>query len=228
MKLYPVTGLPAIIFIKPDGEELDRVEGYFGNKQFILDQLRPLRDGLDPLTVMEKKLAARPDSLPLLFNVMEKYLFRKREVEAVKLFDKIQKLDPQNAKSYTERAMSKMARYEESWHNDYPKASSYYRQMVERFPNSPSAGGMADAAFTSLYRVGRGAEWKDWICPLLDKSPGLGNLQRSVAMTALRWNQRGSCLAEAARRAAKLNPKQATYLDSVAVVLDGGAVSPRK
>jgi hypothetical protein len=228
MKLYPVTGLPAIIFIKPDGTELDRVEGYFGNRNVFLDAARPLRDGLDPLPFMETKLKASPDSLPLLLGVMEKYLFRKRETEAAAVYQKIQKLDPRNAQRTAERSMQMMARFEENWKADYMKANEYYRQMVERFPDSPSAGGNADAAFKSLYRIGRGGEWKDWICPVLDKYPNYGSLQRSVASTALVWGQRGDCFAQAARRAAKLYVPKAAYYDSIAVVLGGGAGGPGK
>lgn len=222
MKLYPITGLPAILFIKPDGNELDRVEGYSRGRVFFLDAIRPLRNGLDPLPTMEKKLAARPDSLPLLLGVMEKYLFRKRDVDAQKVYDRIQKLDPQNTKGAAERSMQMMARFEENWKVDYVKSYGYYTQMVERFPNSPSAGGNADGAFKALYRIGRGAEWKDWICPVLEKNPTIGNLQRSAAMTAFVWYQRGDCFAKAARRAARLNAGKPAYMDSIAVILEGG------
>jgi hypothetical protein len=227
MKLYPVTGLPSIIFIKPDGTELDRVEGYSRGRVAFLDAVRPLRNGLDPLVPMEKKLQAKPDSLPLLLGVMEKYLFRKRDAEAMLIYKRIQNLDPKNAKGSAERSMGMMARFQENWYGDYPKAFQYYTQMVERFPTSPSAGGNADAAFKALYRVGRGAEWKDWICPVLEKNPDNGSLQRSAAMTAFIWSQRGDCFAKAARRAARLNAGKPAYLDSVAVILEGGT-PPRK
>jgi thiol-disulfide isomerase/thioredoxin len=228
MKLYPITGLPAILFIKPDGTELDRVEGYSRGRVFFLDAMRPLRNGLDPLPTMEKKLAAKPDSLPLLLGVMEKYLFRKRDVEAMSVYERIQKLDPKNAKGSAERSMQMMARFEENWKVDYVKSYGYYTQMVERFPESPSAGGNADGAFKALYRIGRGAEWKDWICPVLEKYPTIGNLQRSAAMTAFVWYQRGDCFAKAARRAAKLNVGKPAYLDSIAVILEGGTAPPKK
>jgi hypothetical protein len=228
MKLYPVTGLPSIIFIKPDGTELDRVEGYFRGRVFFLDATRPLRNGLDPLPTMEKKLQARPDSLPLLLGVMEKYLFRKREAEAMSIYQRIQKLDPQNAKGSAERSMQVMARFEENWKVDYAKSFEYHTQMVERFPDSPSAGGNADGAFKALYRIGRSDEWKDWICPVLEKYPTMGSLQRSAAMTAFVWYQRGECFAKAARRAARLNVGKPAYLDSIAVILEGGTVPPKK
>jgi hypothetical protein len=228
MKLYPVTGLPAIIFIQPDGTELDRVEGYSRGRVAFLDAARPLRNGLDPLKGMEKKLQAKPDSLPLLLGVLEKYLFRKRDTDAEAIYQRIQKLDPQNARYAAERSMQMMARYQENWKVDYPKAFDYYKMMVERFPNSPSSGGNADAAYKALYRVGRGPEWKDWICPILEKNPTMGTLQRTAAMTALTWNQRGDCFAKAARRAAKLNVGKPAWFDSIAVVLEGGSAAPRK
>ena len=103
--------------------------------------------------------------MPLLERLQNAAIFRKRDVEATSIYDRIQKLDPKNARGSAERSMQMMARFEENWRNDYAKAYTYYTQIVERFPESPSAGGNADAAFKALYRIGRGAEWKDWICP---------------------------------------------------------------
>jgi hypothetical protein len=223
MQLYPVTGLPAVIFLKPDGTELDRVEGYFGQRNVFLDAARPLSNGIDPLERMEKRLQARPDSLPLLIGVLEKYLWRKRDTEAQKVYQRILTLDPQNGMRTAERAMGMMARYEENYKNDYGKAAGYYEAIVEKFPNSMSAGGIADAAFKALYRGGRSAEWKDWICPLLDKNPANASLQRSVAITALNWSQRGACFAKAARTAARLNAGgRPAFYDSIAVIFEGG------
>ncbi len=62
-KRYPITGLPCVVFIRPDGTEIDRVVGYETKSKF-LDEAGQLKNGIDPLPDMEKALAAHPDSLP--------------------------------------------------------------------------------------------------------------------------------------------------------------------
>jgi thioredoxin 1 len=79
---YPVTGLPAVIFIRPDGKEVDRVVGYMRGKQAFLGEALPLKDGIDRLPAMEEQLAAHPDSLPLILPVLERRLNRFQDQDA--------------------------------------------------------------------------------------------------------------------------------------------------
>jgi hypothetical protein len=221
MKRYPVTGLPAIIYLKGDGSELDRVEGYTDRNVF-LNSARPIHDGNDPLLAIEATLQKTPNSAPLLLQALEKYLFRKRGTDADSTYQRILRLDPANSMTAAEQAMRKMARFEENYTLDYAKAAEYSKQMAERFPNSPSVGGAVDGVFKALLRAGRSREWADWICPLLEKHPQAGTMQRAAAMTALHNGFRSPCFAQAARSAARLNVGKPAFMDSIAVVLEGG------
>lgn len=219
----PVTGLPSILFLRPDGTEIDRIEGYFSRSDF-LRQADDLRKGLDPLPALEVKLQNRPDSLPLVFDVLSRYLNRRRDAEADSLYTRILRLDPQNRTNYPERAIMRMARQAEYVGHDYDKTASYWKTMAELFPNASSIGGAVDGLHECMMMQGHPNEWLDWICGLLDKNPSLQNLNRSAAIVGLRWGYRSPCLAKAARVAsASPYPKQKAFMDSIAVVLEGGA-----
>ncbi len=57
---YPVTGLPAVIFIRPDGKEVDSVVGYMRGKQAFLGEALPLKDGIDRLPALEEQSGRPP------------------------------------------------------------------------------------------------------------------------------------------------------------------------
>lgn len=216
---YPVTGLPAIVFLRGDGTELDRVEGYFEKRRFYRE-VQPLVDGIDPLIEMEARLAARPDSLELAYQTLERYLNRGREEDADSLFARIMRL---KNTQYIEKAIVRMARYEEYVHHDLPKTLAYWKMLVEQYPASSSAGGAVNGAFKTMVQMGTAQEWDEWICPILDKNPKQGYLQRAAAMTALSNGFRGECFVKAARAARDLGAGKAAYMDSVATVLEGGS-----
>jgi hypothetical protein len=222
---YPITGLPAIIFLYPDGKELDRVEGYV-NKNSFLYQVKPLTAGVDPLIEMENRLAVKPDSLDLIFQVMERYLNRRRDADADSLYRRIIRVDVGNHRMFVERAIVRMARKAEYVDRDLAETLGYWKFMVEAYPTASSVGAAVDGAFKTMLSQGTGSEWPDWICPILEKNPNLGYLQRAAAMTALRAGFRRPCFAKAARLARDLGVGTAAYMDSVATVLDGGA-SPK-
>jgi thioredoxin-related protein len=51
-RLYPVLGLPLVIFIEPGGKEIGRVVGFRGLAEF-LTEARNLKAGVDPLPALE-------------------------------------------------------------------------------------------------------------------------------------------------------------------------------
>ena len=220
MKRIPITGLPAIIFLRGDGTEFDRVEGYT-DRNLFLQAARPVRNGTDALLAIEKTLEANPSLLPLQLQALDRYLYRMRFEEADSAYQRILRYDPKNANGSAELAMRKMARFEENFRQDYAKAAEYNKQMVELYPNSVSVGGAVDGVYKSLLRAGRSREWVDWICPVLAQHPESGHMQRAAAMTALHNGFRDPCFAEAARKAASLKIGNVAFMDSIAVILGG-------
>ncbi len=219
MAIYPIMGLPATIFIKPDGSELGRVEGYFNRSDFLRDA-QPLAQGIDPLPIIEARLESNPDDLDLVFEVLETCLFRRMEAEADSLYNRIRLADPDNRHRHIERAIGKMARYQEYFRNDLAKSAEYWRFLVETFPAASSAGAGAMRVQRSMAAEGRWADWLPWICDILDANPNTLTLHRSAVQTAVRGGYRDTCLGDAARRIAASGQGNTAYFDSIAVILD--------
>ncbi len=220
---YPITGLPAVIFIRSDGTEVDRVVGY-DSKESWLDEAAPLKEGIDPLPAMEAELAAHPDSVPLMLPVLERYLYRYREEEAAKLLDRMLAKDPTNRTGKVEVAIVKMAKYSNFVRNDPKSSMERWRILLDRLPNSSSAGAAVDGTFKAASALGQVDAWVEWIAGLADQHPKNGRLLYAIAMTANRNGLRDPRFAKAARSARALGVGGA-FLDSIAVKLE--APGPR-
>jgi hypothetical protein len=221
---YPVTGLPLALFIDPDGNEIDRVVGYTTNKAFLIEA-EPLAAGHDPLPSMEEDLASRPEDLNLMMEVYERYLFRLREGEAESLLTRILELDPQNRSRKSTMALIKMAKHHKIVRNDMEATWEHWKMILDRFPNSTAVSGAINETYRAAISIGKRDEWTEWICAKLDEHPDNARLQFSAAMAARRSHLRGSCWAEAARRAKALGKGNPADLDSLAVVFEGGSAT---
>ncbi len=219
MAIYPIMGLPAIVFIKPDGSELGRVVGYFNRSDFLRDA-QSLAQGIDPLPIIKARLESNPDDLDMMFEVLETCLFRRMEEEADVLYDRILRADPANRQRQAEKAIGKMARYQEYFLNDLAKSAEYWRFLVETFPAASSAGAGAMRVQRSMAVEGRWADWLPWVCDILNANPNAMTLHRSAVQTAMRGGYRDPCLGDAARRVAASGQTRTAYFDSISVILD--------
>jgi len=217
---FPVTGLPSVIFVRPDGVEVDRVAGYHGKQPFF-DSAVPLRDGVDRLAGMEEGLAAHADSLPLLYSVLERRLNRGLDAQADSLLQRVIDLDPFNTQRYVERSLTLLSRYFTHARKDPGRSEGYWRMVLDRFPAATTAGAAAWETYNFAAAAGRVEEWKSWICGILEKQGTNGRLLQSVAHMAHRSRLRDRCLAAASRRARELGFGGAE-MESMAVALEKG------
>lgn len=220
MSRYPVTGLPCVIFLNPDGTELDRVQGYVAAPAF-LSEAGPISKGLDRLTAMEAHLDQRPDSLPLMLEVMEQYLNRQRDADANDLLLKILEKDKTNGLGIAERALGQMARYQSYFRHNDQAALNTWKMVVERFPRASSIGGAVDGSYRCAAALGGINDWKTWICGEAGKNPTSGNLNYSAVITAYKYHVLDPCLATAARNARKAGVGGAK-LDTIATEMERG------
>jgi len=217
---YPVLGLPLVLFINPDGTELDRIVGYRDPSSW-LNEARPLKAGVDPVPGLEEQLEAQPEAAPVLFALIEKYIFRRRAEEAEVLLGRLIKLDPERKGGLTTMALTQLAKYYDYFVGDIERAQFIYRTMVEEYPNSDGITGALKETYDFHKERGTVDEWVAWVCPIAIAHPKSRYLNRYTATFALSSGKTGACLAQAARNAALLEPypQQKVYLDSIAVVL---------
>ena len=218
-KRYPILGLPAILFLRPDGEELGRIVGYRSPADF-LDQANNLKSGIDPLPAAEADLAAHPNSLPVLAEVMELYLYQKRQDDAKKLLDRIMELDTQHTSSDATRSLTMMAKYDEYFLGDYRASLPIWKSLVELYASSVGVASGIQGSLKIAVSWNQTADWIDWICEIGEKHPDLGSLQYNIAIVSYHQGIRGHCLAEAARRAMALGVGPSN-MGSIADALEG-------
>lgn len=216
---YPVTGLPAVILIDGEGNEIDRITGYTDKTEFLNDAAI-LRSGVDPIPEMEANLAKSPANAGLMVDLLTKYLNRKREQDADALLKRVLAADPKNTSGQSEKAIGEIARYYGSFRQDAAKADAYWRQLVETFPGASSIGAGIKATYENAQATGKIPAWTEWVCGVTKANPEAGRLHYSVASWANRGALRGKCFADAARTSFRLKVGPA-YMDSLANVLEG-------
>ena len=215
---YPILGLPAILLIDPEGNEIDRVTGYYGAKRF-LSEAGNLFAQVDPLSEMEAQVAAEPGNVRLVLPLLEKYVDRKRTADAERLLARVLELDPRNEAKQAEKAMTTVAKYHAYFTHREDRAQEIWRRFVEELPEASSISQGLKATFEHAQASGTTEEWKTWICGILAKRPESGQLAYNVAIWGNRGHLRGGCLPEAARTAHRLNIGPA-WMDSLADVLE--------
>jgi len=216
---FPITGLPAIILVGPDGKEIDRIVGYQSKSSF-LDEAEMMVAGIDPLPEMEARFSADPQSPQLALELLETYLYRTRDAEAEKMLETVLVLDPDAKRRVADKALGAIAKYFDYFRGDIEKSQGYWRKMVETYPGSSYVTAGIKATFEHASRNRKSAEWVEWICGITQANPEAGRLSYSVANWANRARLRGECLAEAARNAHRLGVGPA-WMDSIATVLAG-------
>jgi thiol-disulfide isomerase/thioredoxin len=140
MERWNVLSLPTILFLRPDGTEIDRIEGYDDKKSFLAEAERRA-GGLDPLPELEKRMKAaktEKDRLPLLVQVSHRRLVRGDArgfsgLEAATIEDHDGKLGA------AEDALFLMGRYLSRVQRDFDRGRHVWRELYHRFPEGKYA-----------------------------------------------------------------------------------------
>jgi len=195
------------------------VEGYTDRGVFFRDA-ELLAKGVDPLPALEVKHQETPSDVETMSLLLETYLNRRMEEEADSMYHRILRADPGNRRRQAEKAVLKMAKFEEHFRGDMARSGEYWKFLVENYPNASSVGAGVMGVQKCWTYIGKRDAWLDWICEVLKTSPKSYTLQRTAASTGLRNGYRHTCLAEAARAAAATGRGNTAYLDSIAVILE--------
>ena len=213
-----VTVLPTVLFLRADGSEIDRISGYDGAARFFQDA-DPMSRGIDSIIAMQDTLHAHPDSLALLLRVMEKDLDRGREAQASPLLDHIVAIDADDHGTFAERALARMAQYQETRARNWQASYDDWRHIAEHFPGSSLISAAMDGTARLSRTMGTMREWAAWACDLAARNESLGKFQYAVAMAAHGNGLTGGCFLKAAEAARAAGAGDA-HLDSVVVELE--------
>lgn len=139
-----VYGYPTIVFIDPDGTELDRISGWDGNKENFSETLKDYLQGIGTLKALLAELKSDQSNVELNYKMAEKYVSRWEGAKAAAYYQQVLKLDPQDTKNYAEKAKCYIA-MDQIWTNKAPEA-------LEEFIKSCKNHELLKESFSTLVR----------------------------------------------------------------------------
>jgi tetratricopeptide (TPR) repeat protein len=108
-KEYTVIGTPTVLFLDADGQEIDRIVGYGGDKDEYFLKVRDYAAGKDTLRALLADFAGKEGDVDANFAMAEKYLDRYETAKAVPYFQKVLELDPDDTKGHKAEATYQVA-----------------------------------------------------------------------------------------------------------------------
>lgn len=107
-KKYKITGYPTLVFIDGDGNEVDRIVGYFPAADFY-GVMKGITDGSMTVSKLKKALSKKGDDVKVNYDLSQRYEALGMGKDAAVLFNKIIKKDPFNKAGYTDDAELQLA-----------------------------------------------------------------------------------------------------------------------
>ena len=141
---WAILSLPTVLFLRPDGSEIDRIEGY-DDKAAFLKLAEARAQGFDPLPELEKKLASLEDKrtlrerLSVMVEVGHRSLVRGDVRRGLSLLDGAAVLDADGRLGVAEDALFLMGRYHSRVKRDFGTARNIWRELYTRFPEGKYA-----------------------------------------------------------------------------------------
>jgi tetratricopeptide (TPR) repeat protein len=134
-KRFRIMNYPTVLFLKPNGEEIDRLIGYLPPKEF-LQVMKDYYNGVNTLDYFIEKLRGDPDNVELVLKVASKYVDRADRDEAMPHLEKVMALDHDNEGGYAAQALVQMADVERKA-GDMEAAIKHAERFIKDYPESP-------------------------------------------------------------------------------------------
>lgn len=146
---YRVRGYPTILVLKQEGEEIDRVVGYYRAPEFM-SQVEDYLAGRNTLASMIAEEPAKEDSAEFIYKLGDRFadhgLFDEARMRLARVVD----LDPTNETGHADDALYRLARMARK-DKDYASDRKYAQMVLDRYGDSD----MMKAAFLEV-----GIGWK--------------------------------------------------------------------
>ena len=108
--LFEIRGTPTVVLVKPDGEELDRVNGFDGPDEFMAS-VREYLAGENLLSTYIAQIEENPDDIEANFGLGKKYTSRWQDETAYPFYAKTIELDPEDSKGHNAEASLRIAMF---------------------------------------------------------------------------------------------------------------------
>ena len=215
-KKYGVAAYPTIVFIKSDGNEIDRILGYVPADPF-LTTITDYVNGRNTLPVLLAESEKRPDDAALQYALAEKYQDRNDAVKAADRFQRVLDLDPNNTLGHGEEANYAVALAAFRSSKDPSKLISF----TDRYPESQMVRGAFVSVWRSYIKEKDGENARKYFLKTMEKFPTDAALMNTYAWNCMEQKINLDHAAEIAKKAVELASKdgeRAGYLDTYAMV----------
>lgn len=108
---FEIRGTPTVVLVKPDGEELDRINGFDGADEFVA-AVKEYLAGENLFSTLLAQVESSPDDAGANYAMGKKYLSRWEDDKAHPYFVKTIELDPEDALGHNTEASLRMALFE--------------------------------------------------------------------------------------------------------------------
>jgi thioredoxin-related protein len=215
-KKYAIQAYPTILLINADGDEIDRIVGYYPAKEF-LKSMRDFVDGVNTLGQLKADIAKNPNDPSTQYAMASKYVARNDIEPAVEHFGKLLKLDPGNKLGHNEEAEFVIASHAASTGEGTSKLDTF----VTHHPSSPMLRVALARAIDASLKAGDADGAKRHFLAYMEKWPKDASIMNNYA-----WDCAGKKLnleqaAEVSKNAVELarsDDERAMYLDTEATV----------
>jgi thioredoxin-related protein len=106
-KKYKVTGYPTILFLDGEGNEIDRIIGYYPAKDF-LEMMTDYNKGINTFSYLKEVLEKNPEDIDANLKIADKYLQLGDYANSVKHLSIILRVDSANINGKTDDAKLKL------------------------------------------------------------------------------------------------------------------------
>jgi len=131
---YRVLSYPTIMVLNENGEEVDRVVGYYRAPEFI-SQVQDYMAGKNTLASQIAEEPAKKNDLEFVYKLADHFADHGLFDESRKRFLIFVGMDPKNRSGRTDDAYYRLARMARKEH-DYASDRKYARIIVDRYPDS--------------------------------------------------------------------------------------------
>jgi len=215
-KKYGVNAYPTIVFIQPDGEEIDRILGYVAAVPF-LQRVRDYVNGVNTIGSLQSDLKKHPNDAKLRYALASKYVDRNDPATAAEHFRQLLALDPKNELGHNEEAQ-------------YNVAMSVFRAgkdatglitFMASYPNSDMNRQALYTLWRSYVKAKDGENGKKFLGQYLQKWPKDAGMMNNYAWNCAEQGINLDHAVDIAKQAVGLAMKDAEkagYLDTYATV----------
>lgn len=139
---YVILGLPTVVILDADGDQLGRVTDYTGADQW-LEEARASRDSGDPVPALRKLHEQNPRSAAATLRLGEALLVRGSPDEGQALLEQVTWTASGDEAGLAPESLFLLGRYYHRVKQDPAVARHIWRELATRFPDSEQASGAA-------------------------------------------------------------------------------------